>query len=118
MVSMTLTRMRTDWNSSKRNDRRNRIIDLQEDRPVRTIDLLVVRKYPRRQIKSSRWTGPLAAAAGRDETGVIGLVLWGEQCDLVKPGDVIRIENGWCRSSSGRLVVSTGRTGRLTRMES
>ena len=41
-------------------------------------------------------------------------LLWGDQVDRVRSGDIIRIENGWCRMSQGQKVVSTGRTGRLT----
>ena len=78
------------------------------------IELLVLRKYPGRKVKSTRWNGLLAAACARDETGAVGLVLWGNQVDRVRTGDVIRIENGWCRMSLGQKIVSTGRTGNLS----
>ena len=62
---------------------------------------------------SKNYTGQLAAACGRDETGIVGIVLWDEQVDRVKTGDIIRIEGGWCRSRNEELVVSTGKNGRL-----
>lgn len=103
-----------------RNSRRQRITprtmveDLALGRPVNRIELLVLRRFPRRTVKGKSWTGPLAAACARDESGLVGLILWGEQVERVRTGDIIRIENGWCRLSMGQKVVSTGRNGRLT----
>ena len=86
--------------------------------PVAKLEVLVLRRYPRRQINSMNYRGPVAAACGRDETGVVGLVLWGEQVDQVRTGDVVRIINGWCRRSHGEIVVSSGRTGQLSVIQS
>ena len=86
--------------------------------PVAKLEVLVLRRYPRRQINSMNYRGPVAAACGRDETGVVGLVLWGEQVDQVRTGDVVRITNGWCRRSHGEIVVSSGRTGQLSVIQS
>ena len=76
--------------------------------------MLVLRIYPQRLLVSGSYTGPVAAACGRDETGLVGLVLWADQIDQVQIGDVIRLHSGWCRSRDGALVVSTGRYGRLS----
>ena len=65
----------------------------------------MLRMYPQRMIVSSSYTGPVAAACGRDETGLVGLVFWAEQVNQVHVGDVIRIESGWCRSRDGALVA-------------
>ena len=65
-------------------------------------------------IVSSSYTGPVAAAFGRDETGLVGLVFWSDQVKEVSVGDVVRIESGWCRSRDGALVVSTGNHGKLS----
>nr|AIF08703.1 hypothetical protein [uncultured marine group II/III euryarchaeote KM3_31_G10] len=80
---------------------------------INRLELLVLRRYPRRMVKSSNYEGPVAAACGRDETGVVGLVLWGEEVDQVRTGDVVRVLNGWCRRNHGELVVSSGRSGTL-----
>ena len=93
---------------------RTRVEDLVAERPVGRLELLVLRRYPRRTVMSKGWTGSIAAACGRDETGLISLVLWGDQVDRVRTGDLISIQGGWCRYSHGQKVVSTGRTGRLT----
>ena len=96
---------------------RTRVEDLVANRPVGRLEMLILRRYPRRTITSKGWKGSVAAACGRDETGLIGVVLWGNQVDQVRTGDIISIEGGWCRYSHGQKVVSTGRTGRLTVLE-
>lgn len=116
-IEMSARAMRVEMNDGRPRDNGMRIADLRPQRIVSRIELLVIRRYPRRQVHSPRYTGPVAAAAARDETGIVGLVLWGEQVDQVRSGDVIVIENGWCRERSGELVISTGRTGKLSHVE-
>ena len=94
-----------------------RVEDLIPNRPFGRLELLILRRYPSRKVTSKGWTGSIAAAYGRDETGLIGLVLWGDQVDRVRTGDIISIKGGWCRYSHGQKVVSTGRTGRLVVLE-
>ncbi len=95
-----------------------KVVDLQGQRFVRSLDLLLLRKYPRRIVTSGRYSGLVCSAVGRDETGIVGIVLWGEHVNLVKSGNIVRINNGWCRVQNGELVVSTGRYGSLTIVES
>ena len=96
---------------------RTRVEDLVANSPVGRLEMQILRRYPRRTVMSKGWKGSVAAACGRDETGLIGVVLWGNQVDQVRTGDIISIEGGWCRYSHGEKVVSTGRTGRLTVLE-
>ena len=93
---------------------RQRVCELSPNKPVNRLELVVLRRYPRRLINSQNYTGALAAACGRDETGLVGIVLWDEDVKRVRAGDIIRIENGWCRMRDGELVVSTGRNGSLS----
>lgn len=92
---------------------RQRVIDLVPNQQIQRLELVVLRRYPRRLVNSPNYTGSLAAACGRDESGLVGIVLWGDQVKQVKAGDIIRIENGWCRSRNGEIIVSTGRKGTL-----
>jgi ssDNA-binding replication factor A large subunit len=94
--------------------KRQRVCDLLPDAPVKDLDLVILRRYPRRLINTDTYTGMVAAACGRDETGLVGIVIWADDVDKVRSGDMIRIESGWCRMRDGELVVSTGRNGRLT----
>ena len=92
---------------------RQKITDLQANQPVHRLEIVLLRIYPRRMVYSEHYVGPVAAACGRDETGIVGLVLWGEQIQRVQVGDILLLESGWCRERKGELVVSTGRNGRL-----
>ena len=92
---------------------RQHCADLRQNAPVHRIELVVLRIYPVRRIASKRFTGPVAAACGRDESGIIGLVLWGEQTERIQVGDIICLTNGWCRCRNGELVISTGTDGKL-----
>ena len=96
---------------------RIRVEDLVSNRPVGRLELVILRRYPRRTVTSKGWRGSIAAACGRDETGLIGVILWGDQVDRVRTGDIISIQGGWCQYSHGQKVVSTGRTGHLTVLE-
>ena len=93
---------------------RQKISELKANQPIHRLELVVLRIYPQRMVYSEHYVGPVAAACGRDETGLVGVVLWGEQIQRVTVGDVVSFESGWCRERKGELVVSTGRKGRLT----
>ena len=88
--------------------------DLKADTVVKRLELVILRIYPRRIVHSKKYNGPLAAACGRDESGLVGLVLWGEQIDRIRIGDIVRIQSGWCTIRDGELVVSTGLSGQIT----
>ncbi|MCH1541250.1 MAG: hypothetical protein L7S56_07480 [Candidatus Poseidonia sp.] len=89
------------------------VADLKPDAPVHQLELVVLRVYPQRLVITPSYSGPVAAACGRDATGVVGLVLWSEQVQDVRVGDIVRIHSGWCRQRDGALVVSTGKHGRM-----
>ena len=87
--------------------------DLKPNRPIKKLDLIILRVYPRRLIYSETYSGSVAAACGRDESGLVGIVLWNKQIDDVRIGDVVRFESGWCQMRDGELIVSTGVNGKL-----
>ena len=93
----------------------NRLLvkDLKPNRPIKKLDLIILRVYPRKLIYSETYSGPVAAACVRDESGLVGIVLWNEQIDDVRIGDVVRFESGWCQMRDGELIVSTGVNGKL-----
>lgn len=93
---------------------RQRCADLRNNAPVHRVELVMLRIYPVRRIASPNYTGKVAAACGRDESGIIGMVLWGEQTERIHVGDIVRMTNGWCRRRNGELVISTGTDGSLT----
>lgn len=105
---------------TNKSQKANRILvtQLTPGKSISRLELVVLRTYPRRLVSSANYTGQLAAACGRDETGIVGIVLWDNQVNNVKTGDIIRIENGWCRTKNGEIVVSTGKNGKLTIIDS
>ena len=50
-----------------------------------------------------------------DGTGEFSWVLWGDEVELVKEGENVRIVNGWVKDHRGRPQISLGRSGRLER---
>ena len=108
-----ISAMNQEPNVVSSNSKRQLVVDLVPGSPVQRLELVILRKYPRRLVNSKKYTGALAAASGRDETGLVGLVLWNGDVGKVQVGDIIRIENGWCRRRDGEIVVSTGRSGTL-----
>ena len=109
-----LSQMRNQPKKQQKKAARQRVSELTPNQKILRLELVVLRRYPRRLVNSKNFTGSLAAACGRDETGIVGIVLWADQVKQVKTGDIIRIENGWCRSRNGELIVSTGKSGTLT----
>ncbi|MFB3889711.1 MAG: OB-fold nucleic acid binding domain-containing protein [Candidatus Bathyarchaeia archaeon] len=59
-------------------------------------------------------TYTVADATVQDETGTIKLTLWNEQIGQVKPGDKIKIENGYVTSFKGEVQLNVGKYGKMT----
>jgi len=55
-----------------------------------------------------------ALAVVEDETGRLRLKLWRHQVDLVKPGDIIQIENGFAVQFGGVTEINVGSRGHIT----
>ena len=92
------------------------IKDLEPNKPIYGLKLKIIRRYPPKYVASKFYTGQIAAACGIDETGIVGIVLWSVDVERIQCGDLIKYVSGWCRLRSGSLIVSTGRTGRLIKM--
>ena len=92
------------------------ISDLRPSRAA-TIEATVVQLEPVREI-TQRDGAKKKVRNGRlkDDTGEIGLVLWGEEVQLAAEGDRIRIVEGWVKDYQGRPQISLGRTGRLEKL--
>jgi replication factor A1 len=59
----------------------------------------------------------VADAILSDESGAVKMSLWNEQIEQVKPGDSIRIENGYVTSFRGEIQLNVGRYGKLSVLE-
>jgi len=58
-------------------------------------------------------TGKVATAIAKDETGDIKLTLWNEDIDKIKPGDKVKISNGYVSEWQGEPQLTTGKFGKL-----
>ncbi len=88
-------------------------------KPRATVDeivLEIVSKGEPRAFATERGSGRVCSAAGKDESGEISVSLWNEQIEQVDEGDKIKIENGWASEFKGQIQVSTGKTGKLTKL--
>lgn len=92
------------------------ISDLRPSR-VATIEGTVVQLEPIREITQRDGTKKKVRNGRlKDDTGEIGLVLWGDEVELVAEGNRIRIVEGWVKDYQGRPQISLGRTGRLEKL--
>lgn len=64
-------------------------------------------------VKTRFGEAPVARAILEDDTGKIALNLWRGQIDLVKEGDVIRVENGFVRTYQDQFELNVGSRGRI-----
>ncbi len=62
-------------------------------------------------------SGRVATAILKDETGEIKLSLWNEQIDEFKAGDKVRIENGYVNEWQGEKQLTTGKFGKIEKIE-
>lgn len=91
-----------------------KVADLKDRARVDTIDLEVVTKSEPRDVTTKFGeTLKVADCAVRDDTGEVTLTLWNDEIDRVKPGDRIRISNGWVSSFRNKLQLSAGKYGKL-----
>ena len=58
-------------------------------------------------------SGKVATAIAKDETGDIKLTLWNEDIDRIKPGDKVKISNGYVSEWQGEPQLTTGKFGKL-----
>ena len=61
--------------------------------------------------------GKVASAKVKDATGEITLSLWNDQVDLVKPGQTLKIINGYVSEFQGDPQLTTGKFGKLEIIE-
>lgn len=78
-----------------------------------TLTVYVVSVGRPRKVSTKYGEATVAQAVVEDETGTITLNLWRDQVSLVKPGDVIRIENAYTKEFRGKIELSIGRNGRI-----
>lgn len=58
----------------------------------------------------------VADAKLKDASGEITLSLWGDDISKFSAGDKIKIENGWVSEFKGKVQISAGKFGKITKL--
>ena len=90
-----------------------KIKDLKPGMDGVTITARVVSVSEPRKVSTRYGEALVAQAVIEDETGSAVLNLWRDQVKLVKPGDVIRVENAFTKEFRGRIELNVGKSGRI-----
>jgi len=74
---------------------------------MRDVEILgkVVQVYEIREFQRKEGTGKVGSFIVGDETGVMRIVCWGSQADIlekIQPDTIIKISNAYCRDNNGR----------------
>jgi len=77
---------------------------------MRNVDVVgkVLQKYELREFNKENTSGKVANILIGDETGVVRVVLWNKQAELInqlKEGDVVKVRGGYVRENNGRKEV-------------
>ncbi len=92
--------------------------DLKPRTGVEELELEIVSKGDVREFANDRGSGKVCSAAAKDsEDAEVSLTLWNEQCSEFGEGDKVKLSNGWCSEFQGTIQVSTGRNGKLEKIE-
>ena len=78
------------------------------------IEVDVVSVSEPREFNKYGKSGKVATAKVKDDSGQTDLSLWNDQCDEIKPGDKVKISNGYVSEWQGNLQLTAGRFGTLT----
>ncbi len=60
--------------------------------------------------------GRVCSCILEDDSGTVTLSLWNEEVDTLSVGDVISLSEGWVKEWNNQLQISTGRSGKITKL--
>lgn len=87
--------------------------DLQARQGKIDIELDIVDVGDVRQFEKFGKSGRVVNAIAKDDSGDIKLTLWNDDIDKVKPGDRIKITDGYVSEWQGEKQLSTGKFGKI-----
>ena len=96
-----------------------KVSDLKANSNVDEIVLKIVEKNEPREItKRFGGTARVCDLVGQDEDGdTVKITLWNDEIDTVEINEVIKIKDGWVKEWNNQLQISTGRSGRIEKLE-
>ena len=78
-----------------------------------TLEATVTAKFDAREVNTRMGATKVAECTIEDDSGSITLVLWGDQIDMVKEGDKIKITNAYVKEWNGNLQLNVGKSGKI-----
>ncbi len=96
-----------------------KVSDLKENSNVDEIVLKIVeKKEPREVTRRYGGTSRVCDLVGEDEDGnKIQIALWNEEIDVVEVNETLKITDGWVKEWDNELQISTGRNGKIEKVE-
>ncbi len=96
-----------------------KVSDLKANSNVDEIILKIVeKKEPREITKRFGGTARVCDLVGKDDDGnTVQITLWNEDINKVDINETVRITDGWVKEWDNQLQVSTGRSGRIEKVE-
>ena len=91
-----------------------KIADIKQGQKGLVLTGKISKVSPPRDIQTRYGPARVATATLEDDSGAISLNLWRAQIELVKAGDLVRVENAFVNIFRENLELNLGADGRLT----
>lgn len=92
------------------------IKELKDKQSDITITGTLTDKSPIREFSKMGDPGRVCIGTIEDESGKIALVLWNDEIDAAETGDKIKITGGYVKTYNGELQLTTGRSGKISKL--
>jgi len=90
-----------------------KISDLQPRQGKVDIKIQIVSVGQAYEFNKQGFSGKVATAVAKDDSGQIDLTLWNNEIETVKEGDTVHIINGYVNEFQGKIQLTAGRFGKL-----
>ena len=92
-----------------------KVNELKDKKGVDEITLKVVSKEEPRDVRGGSLR--VCNATGEDDTGKVTITLWNDDIDRVNEGETIKITKGWAQVYNGNMQISSGKFGKIEKVE-
>jgi ssDNA-binding replication factor A large subunit len=82
-----------------------------------TVEGAIVEKGEVREVNTKFGQTQVCETVLEDDSGVITLVLWGDQIKDVQQGDKVRVENGYVKEWNNSMQLNVGKFGKITNLK-
>jgi ssDNA-binding replication factor A large subunit len=82
-----------------------------------TVEGVIAEKGEVREVNTKFGQTQICEAVIEDDSGVITLVLWGDQIKDVQQGDKVRVENGYVKEWNNSMQLNVGKFGKIKNLK-